>query len=70
MWGRSTFHAIVSGQVGKSGGDPAQGEFPEHFVVDYVRVYEYPMGPAPKVTWTQAPERRIIAPGEKLSFEA
>ena len=42
----SSLHAIVSGQIGGFPNEytknPKNGNFPEYFMVDYVRVYEYP----------------------------
>lgn len=68
--GVSPLHAIISGQVGLSGGTATDGKFPEQFVVDYVRVYEYPADSTPQVTWTKTPETRIVVPGKKFTFEA
>ena len=46
------------------------GKFPEYFMVDYIRVYEYPADNAPQVTWTKVPSHVIVAPSEKIILEA
>ena len=40
--GLTPLRAILSGRCGKSGGDPKDGNFPESFFCDFVRIYEYP----------------------------
>ena len=52
--GITGLHAIVSGQImGKSWhgswGSPAEGRFPEYYLVDYVRIYGYPQKDLPSV---------------------
>ena len=66
-------HALLSGCIMKSWGnrDTAGFTFPEHLVVDYVRVYEWPRdAAAPKVEWAAHDDRIVRHPGETLAFEA
>jgi hypothetical protein len=67
-------HAIVSGQLYHDSNAfshiPSNGTFPEFFKVDYVRVYEYPAGLTPKVTWIKVPQHEIVEPGEQIVMEA
>ena len=65
-------HAILSGCVGRSGGDPKLGKFPESFFVDYVRIYAFPQDAKPSVTLTESPDPKqfITRPGETLRFSA
>ncbi|MBT9143300.1 MAG: Beta-glucanase [Dehalococcoidia bacterium] len=71
-FGITPLHVIVSGQIGSMSGflEAKDGKFPEYFVVDYVRVYEYPTGSAPRVTWAKVPSHEIVAFGEKIILEA
>ncbi|MBR4674718.1 MAG: family 16 glycosylhydrolase [Victivallales bacterium] len=50
--GITPLHAILSGCVHSlSGGDPKDGNFPESFFVDYVRIYEFPNQDAPRIAY-------------------
>lgn len=42
------------------------GRMPEHFVVDYVRVYAYPDGNDPKVGLVNTPEAEFVKPGSRV----
>ena len=53
--GFTPLKAILSGCCGRSGGDPKDGNFPEEFMVDYVRIYEYPRDKEPKIWLTEQP---------------
>jgi len=69
--GASPLRAILSGCCGKSGGDPAFGNFPEDFRIDYVRIYAYPDQDTPKVTMTSVSEPDFMLPqGTRLRFSA
>lgn len=62
-------HAILSGCCGRSGGDPKLGTFPDHFNVDYVRIYAYPQKDLPAVTVkTDCKEDFILDAGSTLHF--
>ena len=69
--GASPLRAILSGCCGKSGGDPAFGNFPEDFRIDYVRIYAYPEQDKPKVTMTSVSEPAfMLQQGTRLRFSA
>ncbi|MBQ7649390.1 MAG: family 16 glycosylhydrolase [Victivallales bacterium] len=69
--GFTPMHAILSGCCGKSGGDPKDGNFPESFYCDFVRIYEFPQENIPSVKWTEKPEEAfMVKPGTKLKFSA
>ena len=69
--GITPLHPILSGQANrKSGGDPKRGRFPESFLTDYVRIYEFPQDKIPSITWTQKPETTIAKYGDTLAFSA
>lgn len=59
---------ILSGQNGKSGGDPAYGKFPEDYEIDWVRAYAYKQPSAPSVT-LPVQGTSIVPMGETLTFE-
>jgi hypothetical protein len=69
--GASPLRAILSGCCGRAGGDPAFGNFPEDFRIDYVRIYAYPDQDSPKVTMTSVSESDfMLPPGTRLRFSA
>ena len=77
-FGTAPLHAIVSGQImrptntwGKK--DTTGFTFPEDYVIDYVRIYEYPNDAAdrPTVTWTKRGcEKANVPVGSVLTFAA
>jgi len=68
--GFTPLKAILSGCCGRSGGDPKDGNFPEEFMVDYVRIYEYPRDKEPKIWLTeQPPPDFTVQKGAILTFE-
>ena len=74
--GPAELQAIFSGipmrAWGKKWSDPAKGRFPEYFVIDHFRFYEYPREKAPQITWKN-PNRNslvMLRPGAKFVFEA
>ncbi|MFA6176883.1 MAG: family 16 glycosylhydrolase, partial [Phycisphaerae bacterium] len=73
-FGDTPLYAILSGQIFGVSSDyaknPKNGTFPEYFIVDYIRVYEYPEKKAPKVSWAHVPESEILPPGETIVLEA
>ena len=73
-FGGTPLYTILSGQIGGQTSEyaknPKNGTFPEYFMVDYVRVYEYPENKAPKVSWTHVPASEIVVPGETIVLEA
>ena len=70
--GTTPMSAILSGCCGKSGGDPKNGNFPESFFCDFVRIYEYPQDDIPKVEWVKKADDFpfMVKPGSTLTFEA
>ncbi len=69
--GTSPLKAILSGCCGRSGGNPKNGKFPDHFEVDYVRVYAYPNPAAPEVkVSTKGLENYSIPLGSTIKFNA
>ena len=63
--------AIVSGCCGRSGGDPKNGRFPDHFEVDYVRVYSCPQAPGPEISVSaQGADDYSIPLGSTIRFKA
>lgn len=73
-FGGTPLYTILSGQIGGFASEyaknPKNGTFPEYFMVDYVRVYEYPENKAPRVSWTHVPASEIVVPGETIVLEA
>ena len=62
--------AIVSASLGRSGGDPKDGHFPDQFEVDYVKIWGFPQDDLPSVQVTcQGAEEFILPEGRKLTFE-
>lgn len=74
--GITPLHAIVSGQIMSSTwhsgwGSPSEGTFPEYYMLDYVRVYEYPEKNSPSVGWSSTTDRTFFAKiGDVLKFQA
>lgn len=69
--GTTPLSAILSGCCGMSGGNPKDGNFPESFYVDYVRVYEYPHDEDPTVKLISKDDGSLmVPPGTILQFEA
>lgn len=66
------FSGIPMRTWGRSWSDPAKGKFPEYFMVDYFRFYEYPADRLPAVRWkkTVKTDLRLLRPGTKFVFEA
>lgn len=62
--------AIVSGCCGLSGGDPKNGKFPEHFEVDYVRVYAFPQDPPQVSMKVKGAEKYAVPVGSTFKFSA
>ena len=75
--GPAELNAIFSGIImkpnawGSSWSNPADGHFPEHFLIDRFRFYEYPAELAPVVRWKKTPAStlRIVRPGADFAFE-
>ena len=68
--GITPLKAILSGCVGRSGGDPKDGNFPEEFLIDYVRIYEYPRDREPQIRMLEQPETDFtVQNGTILTFE-
>ncbi len=74
--GQAKLQAIFSGipmrAWGKQWSDPAKGKFPEYFVVDHFRFYQYPEEKAPKIAWKNKVKNELLMlrPGAKFVFEA
>ena len=74
--GFTPMRAILSGLYGKSGGDPKDGNFPDSFFCDFVRIYEYPeddmsyYGKAPFVRFINYPLYFEPREGNVLRFTA
>ena len=62
--------AILSASLGRSGGDPKDGNFPDQFEVDYVKIWGYPQEEAPSVKVTsQGAEEFVLPEGRKVTFQ-
>jgi beta-glucanase (GH16 family) len=68
-FGTSTLYLCIGVCVGQSGGRGVIGT-KEEFIVDWVRVYEYPRQTAPVVTWSKLPQKSLVAEGEIFSLGA
>ena len=53
-----------------SWGSPAQGRFPEYYLVDYVRVYAYPQQDLPAISWKGKKPDMWQKKGSILKFQA
>lgn len=61
-------HMIFSGEIGIS--DPKQGKFPEYYVIDYFKAYEYPQDDLPRIRWAnQKQEKLFVKMGDILNFK-
>ena len=69
---RAPLHVVLSSCIMKSWGprDLTGFTFPEYFLVDWVRVWEYPQDGAPEVAWTRRPKGGFVRDGTVLEFEA
>ena len=62
--------AILSASLGRSGGDPKDGHFPDQFEVDYVKIWGYPRDDAPSVkVASQGAEEFVLPEGRKVTFQ-
>lgn len=51
-------------------GNPKHGKFPENFVIDYFRAYEYPQNNIPEVKWVEkGSENLIVKKGDTLHLK-
>ncbi len=67
--GTTPMYAILSGCCGKSGGDPKDGNFPESFYCDFVRIYEFPQDEIPSIKWVKTPDKALmVEQGTRLNF--
>ena len=68
---RAPLHVVLSGCIFKSWGprDTTGFTFPENFLVDSVRVWEYPQDGEPQVSWKQRPKGGILRDGTVLTFD-
>ncbi len=61
-------YMVLSGETGL--GDPKQGRFPEYYVVDYFKAYEYPQDDLPQIKWAdQKQEKLFVNKGDTLNFK-
>ena len=66
---RQPHYIILNLAIGSNGGDPSDTEFPNRYLVDYVRIYqltgEQPLSPVAKVTGPETGR-----PGQAISFSS
>ena len=72
--GITGLHAILSGQImGKSWhgswGSPAEGRFPEYYLVDYIRIYGYPQKDLPSISLKERSKISVEKAGTVLDFK-
>lgn len=68
---RAPLHVILSAKIMRSWGnrDLSECKFPESYLVDWVRVWEFPREGLPSVRWKTANDRILYKEGEQIVLE-